>query len=71
MPGELRQAGAIRGYDDPVDLLVHLDEIGGGSDPSLGYICNAAAQVCNGPAMRSRWNASHTTTVTRIAFSES
>lgn len=26
---ELRQAGAIRVYDDPADLLVHVDEVGG------------------------------------------
>jgi HAD superfamily hydrolase (TIGR01509 family) len=26
---ELRQAGAIRVYDDPADLLEHLDEVGG------------------------------------------
>jgi len=26
---ELRQAGAIRVYEDPADLLVHLDEVGG------------------------------------------
>jgi len=26
---ELRQAGAIRIYDDPADLLDHLDEVGG------------------------------------------
>ena len=26
---ELRQAGAIRVFDDPLDLLVHLDEVGG------------------------------------------
>jgi HAD superfamily hydrolase (TIGR01509 family) len=26
---ELREAGAIRVYDDPADLLAHLDEIGG------------------------------------------
>ena len=32
---ELRQAGAIRVYEDPADLLVHLDEIGGRSDVSL------------------------------------
>ena len=28
---ELRQAGAIRVYDDPADLLQHLDEVGGRS----------------------------------------
>ncbi len=28
-PDELRQAGAIRVYEDPADLLVHLDEVGG------------------------------------------
>jgi HAD superfamily hydrolase (TIGR01509 family) len=28
---ELRQAGAIRVYDDPADLLDHLDEVGGRS----------------------------------------
>ncbi len=28
-PEELRQAGAIRVYDDPQDLLRHLDEVGG------------------------------------------
>ena len=26
---ELRQAGAIRVYDDPADLLDHIDEVGG------------------------------------------
>jgi phosphoglycolate phosphatase-like HAD superfamily hydrolase len=26
---ELRQAGAIRVYEDPADLLQHIDEIGG------------------------------------------
>jgi HAD superfamily hydrolase (TIGR01509 family) len=26
---ELRQAGAIRVFDDPADLLVHIDEVGG------------------------------------------
>ncbi|EPX76401.1 putative haloacid dehalogenase-like hydrolase family protein [Salipiger mucosus DSM 16094] len=26
---ELRQAGAIRVYDDPADLLQHIDEVGG------------------------------------------
>lgn len=26
---ELRQSGAIRVYDDPADLLDHLDEVGG------------------------------------------
>jgi phosphoglycolate phosphatase-like HAD superfamily hydrolase len=26
---ELRHAGAIRVYEDPADLLVHLDEVGG------------------------------------------
>ncbi len=26
---ELRQAGAIRVYEDPADLLVHIDEVGG------------------------------------------
>ena len=26
---ELRQAGAIRVYEDPADLLVHLDDVGG------------------------------------------
>jgi HAD superfamily hydrolase (TIGR01549 family) len=26
---ELRQAGAIRVYDDPADLLAHIDEVGG------------------------------------------
>ena len=26
---ELRQAGAIRVYEDPADMLVHLDEVGG------------------------------------------
>jgi HAD superfamily hydrolase (TIGR01509 family) len=28
-PDELRQAGAIRVYDDPLDLLSHIDEVGG------------------------------------------
>lgn len=28
-PEELRQAGAIRVFDDPADLLVHIDEVGG------------------------------------------
>jgi HAD superfamily hydrolase (TIGR01509 family) len=28
-PDELRQAGAIRVYEDPADLLRHIDEIGG------------------------------------------
>lgn len=28
-PDELRQAGAIRVFDDPADLLVHIDEVGG------------------------------------------
>lgn len=28
-PDELRQAGAIRVYDDPADLLNHIDEVGG------------------------------------------
>jgi phosphoglycolate phosphatase-like HAD superfamily hydrolase len=28
---ELRQAGAIRVYEDPADLLQHLDEVGGRS----------------------------------------
>ena len=28
-PDELRQAGAIRVYEDPADLLHHIDEIGG------------------------------------------
>ena len=28
-PDELRQAGAIRVYDDPADLLNHVDEVGG------------------------------------------
>ena len=28
-PGELREAGACRVYEDPADLLAHLDEIGG------------------------------------------
>jgi HAD superfamily hydrolase (TIGR01549 family) len=28
-PDELRQAGAIRVYDDPADLLYHIDEVGG------------------------------------------
>jgi len=28
-PDELRQAGAIRVYDDPADLLSHIDEVGG------------------------------------------
>ena len=28
-PEELRQAGAIRVYDDPQDLLQHIDEVGG------------------------------------------
>jgi phosphoglycolate phosphatase-like HAD superfamily hydrolase len=28
-PEELRQAGAIRVYEDPYDLLVHVDEVGG------------------------------------------
>ena len=28
-PDELRQAGAIRVYDDPADLLEHIDEVGG------------------------------------------
>jgi HAD superfamily hydrolase (TIGR01509 family) len=27
--GELREAGAIRVYDDPADLLHHIDEVGG------------------------------------------
>jgi phosphoglycolate phosphatase-like HAD superfamily hydrolase len=26
---ELQQAGALRVYDDPADLLTHLDEVGG------------------------------------------
>jgi len=26
---ELRKAGAIRVYDDPADLLLHIDEVGG------------------------------------------
>ena len=26
---ELRQAGAIRVYEDPADLLAHIDEVGG------------------------------------------
>ena len=26
---ELRQAGAIRVFEDPLDLLAHLDEVGG------------------------------------------
>ena len=26
---ELRQAGAIRVYEDPADLLNHIDEVGG------------------------------------------
>jgi phosphoglycolate phosphatase-like HAD superfamily hydrolase len=26
---ELRQAGAIRVYEDPADLLDHIDEVGG------------------------------------------
>jgi phosphoglycolate phosphatase-like HAD superfamily hydrolase len=26
---ELRQAGAVRVYQDPADLLVHIDEVGG------------------------------------------
>jgi len=26
---ELQQAGAIRVYDDPADLLQHIDEVGG------------------------------------------
>jgi HAD superfamily hydrolase (TIGR01549 family) len=26
---ELRQAGAVRVYEDPADLLVHIDEVGG------------------------------------------
>jgi HAD superfamily hydrolase (TIGR01509 family) len=26
---ELRQAGAIRVYEDPADLLIHIDEVGG------------------------------------------
>ncbi|MGN8119363.1 HAD family hydrolase [Labrys sp. 22185] len=28
-PDELRDAGAIRVYDDPLDLLQHIDEVGG------------------------------------------
>ena len=28
-PDELRQAGAIRVYEDPADLLNHIDEVGG------------------------------------------
>jgi HAD superfamily hydrolase (TIGR01509 family) len=28
-PDELRQAGAIRVFDDPADLLEHIDEVGG------------------------------------------
>jgi phosphoglycolate phosphatase-like HAD superfamily hydrolase len=28
-PGELREAGAIRVFEDPADLLFHIDEIGG------------------------------------------
>jgi len=28
-PDELRQSGAIRVYDDPADLLSHIDEVGG------------------------------------------
>jgi HAD superfamily hydrolase (TIGR01509 family) len=28
-PDELRQAGAIRVYEDPADLLCHIDELGG------------------------------------------
>ncbi len=28
-PDELRQAGAIRVYEDPADLLCHIDEVGG------------------------------------------
>jgi len=28
-PDELRQSGAIRVYEDPADLLFHLDEVGG------------------------------------------
>jgi HAD superfamily hydrolase (TIGR01549 family) len=28
-PEELRQAGAIRVFDDPADLLLHIDEVGG------------------------------------------
>jgi HAD superfamily hydrolase (TIGR01549 family) len=28
-PGELRQSGAIRIYEDPADLLLHIDEVGG------------------------------------------
>lgn len=28
-PEELRQAGAIRVFDDPADLLAHIDEVGG------------------------------------------
>jgi HAD superfamily hydrolase (TIGR01509 family) len=28
-PDELRQSGAIRVYDDPADLLEHIDEVGG------------------------------------------
>ncbi|CUA87365.1 Phosphoglycolate phosphatase, HAD superfamily [Chelatococcus sambhunathii] len=28
-PDELRQAGAFRVYDDPADLLKHIDEVGG------------------------------------------
>ena len=28
-PDELRQAGAIRVYEDPADLLSHIDEVGG------------------------------------------
>lgn len=26
---ELRQSGALRVYDDPADLLAHIDEVGG------------------------------------------
>jgi phosphoglycolate phosphatase-like HAD superfamily hydrolase len=26
---ELRDAGAVRVYDDPADLLLHIDEVGG------------------------------------------
>ena len=28
-PDELQQAGAFRVYDDPADLLSHIDEVGG------------------------------------------
>ena len=28
-PDELKQSGAIRVYEDPADLLNHIDEVGG------------------------------------------